>query len=51
MKIIKETMSLKQQWDYIRNAGDLKEFPVLLTYKVVYTEHSLSTTLEVRFSA
>jgi hypothetical protein len=44
-------MSVKQQWDYIRNAGDLKEFPVLLTYKVVYTGPSLSTNLEVRFPA
>jgi hypothetical protein len=51
MKIIKETMSLKQQWVYICNAGDLQRFPVLLTYKVVYMERSLSTNLEVRVSA
>lgn len=44
-------MSLMQQRDYIRNSGDLKEFPVILAYIVIYTGPSLSTNLEVRFSA
>jgi hypothetical protein len=48
---LNETTSLKQQWDDVFNAGDLKELSVLLTYKVVYIEPSLSTALEVRFSA
>jgi hypothetical protein len=51
MKIVKETAPLKQQWDDICIAGDLKELPVLLIYKVVYIEPSMSTALEVRFSA